>query len=421
VSDAPTSPTPATPRFPFEEADRCVLCGLCLPHCPTYRATQDENESPRGRIVLMRAAASGSLQVNERFAGHLSLCLGCRACERACPSGVRYERILEAGRAQLRRDRPLGFFGQLGLGIAVRPRLLRLVGRLLRVYQTSGLQRLMRTSGLLRPLGLQSIESALPPLPAAATWQARYPAQGTQRGSVALFLGCVARVADTETIASAIRLLTRLGFAVLVPENQTCCGALHRETGDAASAEKRRSQNLAAFGLPEVEVVVSLVSGCGATLAEYGREDPAAAKFSARLRDISAFLAEVDLPGTLELAPLARTVAVQDPCSLRNALRAERHVYTLLERIPELRVVPLPDNHLCCGGAGAYPLRQPAMAAQLRTPKLAQLAQLRPDTLVSANFGCALHLAAGLRAQDMDIPLLHPLVLFEKQLQDKRA
>ena len=421
MSDAPTSPTPVAPRFPFEEADRCVLCGLCLPHCPTYRLTQDENESPRGRIGLMRAVASGALPASERLAEHLSLCLGCRACERVCPSGVRYGRILEAGRALLRRDQPLGLFGRLGLEIAVRPRLLRFLGRLLRLYQNSGLQRLVHASGLLRPLGLRQLESSLPPLPATVTWRTHYPAQGTQRGSVALFLGCMARVTDAGTIATAIRLLTRLGFAVRVPEKQACCGALHRETGDAASAEKLRSQNLAAFGALDVEAVVSLVSGCGATLAGYGHEDPAAANFSARLRDISVFLAKVDLPETLELAPLTRTVAVQDPCSLRNALRAERHVYTLLERIPGLRITPLPENHLCCGGAGAYPLREPAMAAQLRAPKLAHLEKMRPDILVSANLGCALHLAAGLRAQGREIPVMHPLLLFEKQLRDKRA
>ena len=405
----------------MEEADRCVLCGLCLPHCPTYRLTQDENESPRGRIGLLRAAASGALPASTRLAEHLALCLGCRACERVCPSGVRYGRVLEAGRALLRREQPLGWLARLGLGVTMRPRLLRLTGRLLRLYQTSGLQHLVRASGVLRALRLEQLESSLPPLPATTAWQANYPALGNERGRVALFLGCVARIADAETINTAIRLLMRLGFTVLVPGNQTCCGALHREAGDAGAAEKLRAQNLAAFGALEADAVLSLVSGCGATLAEYGHEDPAAANFSARLRDITTFLADLELPGSLELAPLAATVAVQDPCSLRNALRAERQVYQLLERIPELRVLALPENHLCCGGAGAYPLREPVMAGQLRAAKLAPLVALRPDMLVSANLGCALHLTAGMRAQGMEIPVMHPLVLFEKQLRDKRA
>lgn len=409
------------PRFPFEEADRCVLCGLCLPHCPTYRLTQDENESPRGRIGLMRAAAGGALPASTRLAEHLALCLGCRACERVCPSGVHYARILDAGRTLLRRARPPGLVARLGLGVMIRPRLLGRIGRLLRLYQASGLQRLVRASAVPRLLGLERLESSLPPLPVPVRWQTRYPAREHERGSVALFLGCVARIADADTIATAIRLLTRLGYTVLVPGNQACCGALHREAGDAAVAARLRTQNLAAFGSLQVDAVLSLVSGCGATLADYGHEDPAAAHFSVRLRDINTFLAETALPETLELAPLARTVGVQDPCSLRNALRAERPVYRLLERIPELRVLPLPDNHLCCGGAGAYPLREPAMAVQLRAAKLEHIKSLRPDTLVSANLGCALHLAAGLRAQGPDIPVRHPLVLFEQQLRDKRS
>jgi glycolate oxidase iron-sulfur subunit len=412
---------PSVSRFPMEEADRCVLCGLCLPHCPTYRVTQDENESPRGRIGLMRAAASGALPASDRLTEHLALCLGCRACERVCPSGVRYEQVLEAGRALLRSSQRLGRLARIGLGAASRPRLLRFVTKLARVYQTSGMQRVARASGALRLLKLKQLDSMLPPLPAVPAWQSRYAAAGRERGTVALFLGCVARAVDAETIVTAIRLLMRLGYTVLVPENQTCCGGLHREAGDAASAHALRARNVAAFGELNVEAVLSLVSGCTATLAEHGRDDLAAASFSARLRDINTFLADVDLPGTLELEPLAQTVAVQDPCSLRNALRSEQPVYRLLERIPEIRVVPLPENNLCCGGAGAYPLREPDMAAQLRAAKLAQIELLRPDAVVSANLGCALHIASGLRTQGNDVPVRHPLVLFERQLRDKTA
>ncbi len=391
-----------------------MLCGLCLPHCPTYRVTQDENESPRGRISLMRAAASGALPLTETLAAHLSRCLGCRACERVCPSGVRYGQLIEAGRALSSRARPPGALARLGLRVIQHSRRLRAVGSALRAYQRSGLQRLARASGLLRRLHLQAMEAQLPPLPAAQALQSRYPAQGAQRGRVALFTGCVAQVVDADTLAAAIRLLTAFGYEVLVPDGQTCCGALHREAGDTTGAQQLRNRNAAAFRLPAVEAIISLASGCGIALAEDRNDSDG---LTAPVLDIHQFLDGKPLPATYRLAALAQTVIVHDPCSLRNGLRAEQSVYRLLARIPEVRLQPLPENHLCCGGAGAYALREPAMAGILRDAKLQQLAPLQPQILVSANIGCALHLNAGLRERGINLPVLHPAVVFERQLR----
>jgi glycolate oxidase iron-sulfur subunit len=408
-------------QWTLEEADRCVLCGLCLPHCPTYRKTGDENESPRGRVVLMRALASGALPASERLVAHLSLCLGCRACERVCPSGVRYGQLIETGRALVRRQQPLAWLMRLGLGLSARPRLLEGIGAVLRLYQRSGLQRLVRASGVLRLLRVQRLESLLPTLPARLPGQVFHSAQGLRRGRVALFLGCVARVLDAGTLAAAIRLLTRLGFDVVIPENQACCGALQREAGQSEQAQSLARYNLDAFRAAGVDAVITVASGCGAVLADSGRNDGTSTEHHVRILDIHQFLADVELPESMTLAPLPVTIAVQDPCSLRNALRAEQAVYALLGRIPAARIVPLAENHLCCGGAGGYPLRQPAMADLLRADKLAHLQQLQPAVLATANLGCALHLVAGLRAQGLNIEVTHPLVLFERQLRERTA
>jgi glycolate oxidase iron-sulfur subunit len=437
-------------QWTLEEADRCVLCGLCLPHCPTYRKTGDENESPRGRVVLMRALASGALPASERLAVHLSRCLSCRACERVCPSGVRYGQLIEAGRALMHIQKPAAWPTRMLLSLSTRPYLLRRIGAALRAYQRSGLQRIVRTSGMLRLLHWQRLESLLPTLAATLPRDAFHPAQGARRGCVGLFLGCVARVLDAETLAAAVRLLTRLGFDVVIPNSQTCCGALHREAGQPDQARVLARCNLDAFRAANIDAVITVASGCGAVLADAGKNDESIGDVRitktatveaghvgersrprqklavedsnteqrVRILDIHQFLADIKLPESMMLAPLPVTIAVQDPCSLRNVLRAEQAVYALLERIPAARIVPLAENHLCCGGAGAYPLRQPAMADRLRADKLAHLQQLQPAVLATANLGCALHLISGLRAQGLNIEVLHPLVVFERQLRE---
>lgn len=400
--------------------ERCVACGLCLPVCPTYRLTQDEAESPRGRIALMRALAQTSIPSTAKLERHLDHCLVCRACEKVCPSYVPYGQLIDAARALTTGRKPPVQTGGQGLRILdwlIRnPVWLFRAGKLLHGYQRTGLQYLLRASGLLRLMRLDKLDGMLPALPPPKRLQRVYPALQNRIGEVALFVGCVARLTDLGTHESAIRLLNALGYDVHVPEGQVCCGALHLHAGEAKTANHLMRCNLEAFG-NGAKTILTTASGCGALLREYHLHltEPGADAFSSRVLDIGEFLAGLDW-SRLALRPLARRIAVHDPCTLANVLRQEKAPYALLGRIPQAEIVPLPENNLCCGGAGAYPLTQPEMAEQLRAAKLRQLETVKPDILATSNTGCALHLAAGVRDAKLDMEVVHPVVLLARQL-----
>lgn len=413
----------------LEHTDRCVKCGLCLPHCPTYGKTQNEGKSPRGRIALIEGLANGRLALSPRLEAHLDSCLSCRACENVCPSEVQYGTIIDAGRALIATQRPVRTHEKILGWLVTRKPLLRLGARLLRVYQRSGLRRLVRGSGLLKlagpTLNLTRLDTLLPPLPALHTLQEYYPTRslpGTEkRGDVALFTGCIASVMDTATLNAAIRLLTTCGYGVHVPRAQGCCGALHMHSGAPQQAHALAMQNLDAFSDLKIEAIISTASGCGAPLVEYSKIDENNARlsqFSAKVHDISAFLTSIPWPENITFAALNQRVAVHESCSLRHVLHQHTHPYTLLRKIPGIDLTPLPGNTQCCGAAGAYMITQPVLADALRNDKLAALKRSETQLLVTSNMGCALHIAAGLREAGQAIEVIHPVTLLARQLRD---
>ena len=417
--------TPLSAPNDLKDTDRCVMCGLCLPHCPTYSLTRDEGDSPRGRIALMQGLDNGILPVSDQLFTHLDRCLECRACEAMCPSEVPFGRLMDVARARVRPLRPQTRWHRwqqrLITGLLRHPGRLRAIATLLRFYQRSGAQWLTRRSGMLRLPGLADVEARLPALQRPLRAGTHTPSSPT-RGRVALFSGCIGSVADVATQRDTVRLLTRLGYEVGIPERQVCCGALLEHAGDPSGARGLADANLAAFDIAHLDAVISTASGCSAHLAEYGTlygaSHPGATAFSRALQDIVTFLDQADWPADPALRPLPETIAVHDPCTLRHGLRQHRAVYRLLERIPQLQTLPLNPTGACCGAAGSYMLTQPEMAAAIRQPHIERLQTLGVRTLVSSNIGCALHLAAGLREAGLEIEVLHPVSLLARQLAE---
>ena len=388
--------------------DLCVKCGLCLPNCPTYGKTQDESESPRGRLSLIQAWANGQLEASPRLLSHIDNCLLCRSCEATCPANVPYGRIVDGFRAATAHLQTKPFASQAkskAVALTLQsPRLQRLSGPL---------RGLLSTSGLLDAVGLGESVAGLPEPFGHAPWQGFHPAQGQETARVALFLGCTAELADAETVTAAIRLLTRLGVSVTVPEGQGCCGAMALHAGDGTEASRLQSRNRAAFEDPAFDAILSIASGCGAVLKEY----PDAPAIASKIQDVSRFLAEHEWPQTARLWPLPAKALLHSPCSLRNVLKSDRPALDLLRRIPGLTVETLPKTVNCCGAAGTYLLDHPDMAQALRGDILDLAASNPPDYLLTSNVGCAMHLRAGLKRRGLaGVRTLHPVVFLERQL-----
>jgi Fe-S oxidoreductase len=411
------------------EADlaQCVHCGFCLQQCPTYLQLGVETDSPRGRIHLIRALVDGRAEATPALTEHLDLCLQCRACETACPSGVPFGRIMEGGRAMLveqgRAPLPWRLRARLLRALLPYPERLRLAFGLLRLYQRSGIQRIVRATGLLRRLRLADAEAMLPTLPPRAIEQRGTLAGASRR--VALLTGCVMPHLYPRAHDATVRVLARHGVAVLPVDAQRCCGALSIHAGDRRTARDLARRNIDAFLAAGVEAVVVDAAGCGSTLKEYAElleHDAAyaakARRFCAMVQDVTEYLAS--LPVVPPRAPLRYRVTYQDSCHLVHAQRVRSAPRELLRAIPGLELVELEAPDRCCGSAGVYSFAQREMSLRLLDEKMQDVASTGAQVIATANPGCMMQLEAGLRRHNLPGRVVHVVELLDEAYRAER-
>jgi glycolate oxidase iron-sulfur subunit len=411
-----------------ELIDKCVHCGFCLPVCPTYVLWHEEMDSPRGRIYLMKMVADGTANINETWVNHFDACLGCMACVTACPSGVEYGKLIEATRAQIERryTRPAAEkrFRRLLFSIFPHPDRLRALLLPLRLYQKAGLQSLVRRAGIpkLFPARFRAMEALLPQVPAQETLPELIPAQGERRRRVGLLLGCVQRVLFPQVNAATARVLAAEGCEVVAPKAQPCCGALLVHAGEEEHAVHLARQTIDVFEKAQVDAVIINAAGCGSNVKEYGhllRDDPEYAErakaFAAKCRDVSEFLAELEPRATCHALPLR--VAYHDACHLQHAQGVRLQPRTVLGRIPQLKLLEIPEAAICCGSAGIYNLVQPEAATELGDRKASHIAALEADIVVSANPGCLLQLQSALARAGRKLPVRHFIELLDASIR----
>jgi glycolate oxidase iron-sulfur subunit len=411
-----------------EDLDRCVHCGLCLNACPTYRELGVEMDSPRGRIYQMVQVASGRLPASDTYQEHIELCLACRACETACPSGVRYGRLVEAARAHLELAKPRGWGERLIRRLVyqrllVSPSWMRFAGNLIALYQGTGLRRLVRATRLLKPVGrLEQLERLMPPAERPFFFDQigrTFPAYGERRARVAFVAGCLANVSFARLNEATVRVLQRNGCEVVLPPGQGCCGALHVHAGLRELGRQLARRNIAAFEDGGFDAILTNAAGCGSTLKEYGElleHDPGwadrAHAFASRVRDVNEFLAALGL--NREMGQLDITVTYQDSCHLAHGQRVRLQPRQLLEAVPGLKFRELPLSDLCCGSAGVYNVQHTDMSIALLEKKMQMAATTGADTIVTANPGCMLQLRAGAELFGRNQRVLHVVEVLDE-------
>jgi glycolate oxidase iron-sulfur subunit len=414
--------------------DACVHCGFCLSTCPSYRVLGTETDSPRGRIYLMDGINEGTIPFSPATIEHFDTCLGCLACVTTCPSGVQYDKLIEATRAQVKRnaDRPPveKLLRSLVFNLFPYPDRLRLLMRPVTLYQSLGLQNWVRSMGFLKLISpqLSAMEGMLPKLPAGAfedVLPETIAAQGEQRYRVGMLLGCVQRLFNPAVNEATMRVLTANGCQVVIPKSQGCCGALSHHQGEEAQARSFAKQMIEAFEAQDVEYVLINASGCGHTMKEYGhllKDDreyaDRAAKFVLKVRDVQEFLAEVGLTAPLSaLQPEPLSIVYQDACHMIHGQKITAQPRKLLRQIPGVTLKEPIDAALCCGSAGVYNIFQPDIAEELGQQKVTNLTRTGATAIASANIGCYVQISKHLGIQGKEIPVLHPMQLLDYSIR----
>lgn len=414
----------------YEDFARCVHCGLCLNHCPTYRLWQLEADSPRGRIRQMVLLNDGAIPMSDGFVRHIDQCLDCRSCETACPSGVEYGKLVEHARARIENEYRRPFFTRVTRRFVFQrllpyPGRIAALARMLRFYQRSGLQFLARRLGILSLLGLAERERLLPAIDSEFFFDRLgkvFPARGPRRARVAFFAGCVANVTFTRLNDATIRVLTANGCEVVVPGAQFCCGALAAHAGVREVARELARKNLAAFGSGEFDAILTNAAGCGSTLKEYDHlftasepEHAAALAFRARMKDVTEFLAALGLSAPLHSLPMR--VTYQDSCHLLHGQRVREAPRKLLRAIPGVEFVELPYTEICCGSAGIYNVTQTDASLELLATKMAHAKSTGAAIVATANPGCLLQIRAGTELHATGQEVLHVVELLDRSIR----
>lgn len=414
------------------DLDKCVHCGLCLNSCPTYRELGVEMDSPRGRIYQMVQIAEGKATINADYIKHIDLCLACRGCESACPSGVPYGRLVEAARAHIdqtvRHPWPVAALRGFIFGTLLRtPWMLAAAGAMLYLYQASGLQKLVRGMGLLKFFSprLANIEMLTPPAEAPFFFSKLgkvYPAEGERRFKVAFLAGCIANISFARLNEATVRVLRKNGCEVHIPGGQGCCGALHVHAGRKDDARELARVNIDATMDGEFDAIITNAAGCGSTLKEYDElleHDEAyyskALAFKSKMKDVTEFLASIEIRPPAK--PLDLSVTYQDSCHLCHGQKIRLQPRRVLNAIPGLTLKEMPMSDLCCGSAGIYNVVHNEMAMNLLRNKMQWVNSSGAEYIATANPGCMLQLQAGVKLHGNQQPVLHVVELLDKAYQ----